>query len=69
MITDLNQPAKLWLADALSNFGTLLDAGKDPSLAIELPGGVKLELRVNCVPGIYERHTISAPLQVQNPKG
>lgn len=57
MIGDMKQPAKNWLADHLNNFGTLLEAGEDPSCLIKI-GGVELELRLNTLPGIFERHTI-----------
>ncbi len=69
MINDLNQPAKCWFADALSNFGTLLDAGHEPKMKLQFPGGVELEVRVTCIPGIYQQHTIELPQQDQNPKG
>jgi hypothetical protein len=59
MIADLNQPAKNWLADHLNNFGVLLDAGDDPSCLITLPEGIKVEIRLNSLPGVFERHQIS----------
>ncbi|MCU7842098.1 MAG: hypothetical protein KZQ94_22345 [Candidatus Thiodiazotropha sp. (ex Troendleina suluensis)] len=57
MITDLKQPAKNWLADHLQNFGTLLDAGEDPSCVITYQG-VEVEIRLNKLPGVFERQAI-----------
>lgn len=57
MIADLQQPAKAWLADHLQNFGTLLDSGDDPSCIITYQG-VEVEIRLNKLPGVFERETI-----------
>lgn len=57
MIADLQQPAKAWLADHLQNFGALLDAGDDPSCIITYQG-VEVEVRLNKLPGVFERETI-----------
>lgn len=57
MIADLKQPAKNWLADHLQNFGTLLDAGEDPSCVITYQG-VEVEIRLNKLPGVFERQAI-----------
>lgn len=56
MIADLTQPAKNWLADHLQNFVTLLDAGDDPSCIITYQG-VEIEIRLNKLPGVFERET------------
>jgi len=58
MIADLKQPAKYWLADHLNNFGVLLEKGEDPSCLITY-GGVEIEIRLNKVPGVFERKEIS----------
>lgn len=55
MISDMKQPAKNWLADHLNNFGTLLDAGNDPSCTLKLPNGIEVEIRLNKLPGVFER--------------
>jgi hypothetical protein len=57
MIVDLQQPAKNWLADHLKNFGTLLDSGDDPSYIMTYEG-VEVEIRLNKLPGVFERKVI-----------
>ncbi|MCU7934161.1 MAG: hypothetical protein KZQ99_04680 [Candidatus Thiodiazotropha sp. (ex Dulcina madagascariensis)] len=57
MISDLQQSAKNWLADHLQNFGALLDSGNDPSCIITYQG-VEVEIRLNKLPGVFERETI-----------
>ncbi len=57
MIADLQQPVKDWLADHLNNFGTLLDSGDDPSCIITYEG-VEVEIRLNKLPGVFEREVI-----------
>lgn len=59
-IHDMNQPAKNWLADNLENFGKLLDVDDDPSVLLRFDGGVVLELRLNELPGRFER--VSVPV-------
>jgi hypothetical protein len=59
MIADLKQPAKNWLADHLLNFGNLLDAGEDPSCVITYEG-VEIEIRLNKLPGFFEREAVKA---------
>lgn len=54
MIGDLHQPAKDWLADHLQNFGGQLKDGDDPSCIIEFQG-VEIEVRLNKIPGHFER--------------
>jgi hypothetical protein len=56
MIYDLKQPAKHWLADHLKNFGKMLDRGDDPSFLVEFDG-VEIEIRLNKLPGSFERKT------------
>jgi hypothetical protein len=58
VIADLKQPAKNWLADNLQNFGSLLDAGEDPSCTFTL-NGVEIEIRLNKLPGVFDRNTIA----------
>lgn len=57
MLTDLQQPAKHWLADAVLNFQTLLNEGDDPSFTLTV-GGAVIEIRLNEAPGIFSRKTI-----------
>lgn len=57
MLTDLHQPAKHWLADAVENFQTLLAENEDPSFVIEI-GGAVIEVRLNEAPGVFSRKTI-----------
>ncbi len=59
MITDFKQPARNWLADNLRNFGTLLENDEDPSCTFELHGA-EVEIRLNKLPGVFERETIEA---------
>lgn len=54
MIADLKQPAQSWLGDVLNNFVTLLDAGDDPSVIIEI-SGIEIEIRLKKVAGGFER--------------
>lgn len=65
MIADLKQPAKNWIADHLENFQTLIDAGDDPSCIITYKG-VEVEIRLNKLPGVFERETIKV-LGVERP--
>lgn len=58
MLTDLQQPAKHWLADAVMNFKTLLAEDDDPSFTLELNGCV-IEIRLNEAPGVFSRRTIT----------
>ena len=57
MLTDLQQPAKNWLADAVQNFKILLAENDDPSFTIEI-GGAVIEVRLNEAPGVFSRVTI-----------
>ena len=57
MIADMNQPAKHWMADIIQNMGTLLDNGDDPSMVFQIDG-VVLELRLNNLPGVFNRTTV-----------
>jgi len=54
MLNDLNQPAKHWLADAMGNLGDLLAAGDDPSFTLNV-FGAEIEIRLNKLPGHFER--------------
>ena len=58
MLTDLHQPAKHWLADAVQNFKLLLAENDDPSFVIKI-GGAVIEIRLNEAPGLFSRHTIT----------
>lgn len=57
-VTNLLQPAKDWLADAVENCGGLLERGEDPSFTIEA-AGVEMEIRINKIPGRFQRTTIA----------
>jgi len=57
MLTDLQQPAKHWLADAIKNFKTLLAENEDPSFTLEL-GGAVIEIRLNEAPGVFSRSVV-----------
>jgi len=57
MITDFKQPANHWIADCIENFKDLLQSGEDPTLKLNL-FGVEFELRLNKLPGVFERHEI-----------
>jgi len=57
MLNDLNQPAKNWLADAMSNMGGLLADGQDPSFTLNV-FGAEVEIRLNRLPGHFERASI-----------
>lgn len=63
MLTDLQQPAKHWLADAIENFQVLLKEGDDPSFTVEISGCV-MEIRLNEAPGVFSRRKI----KITNPK-
>jgi hypothetical protein len=53
----MKQPAKDWLADALENLGGMLGKGEDPSFIINIYG-VVIEIRLNTLPGNFERQKI-----------
>jgi hypothetical protein len=57
MITDLQQPAKDWIADHLQNFATLIESGDDPSCLVTY-GGIEFEVRLNKLPGHFEREVL-----------
>lgn len=57
-LTDFQQPAKHWLADAVMNFAALLDEGDDPSFTIKLDGCV-IEIRLNEAPGVFSRRRMT----------
>lgn len=61
MLTDLKQPAKHWLADAVINFQILLREGQDPSFTLSM-GGCVIEIRLNEAPGVFSRHTIEVDM-------
>ncbi len=61
MIADLKQPAQLWLADVLKNFGTLMEKGDDPSMFITI-NEVKLEIRLMELPGFFHRESVTVEL-------
>lgn len=55
MISDLNQPAKHWLADISEQFGIALDNGDDPSIELKIAGFI-IEIRLNRTPdGSFNR--------------
>ena len=58
MLTDLHQPAKHWLADAVQNFKLLLAENDDPSFVIEI--------RLNEAPGLFSRQTITLESHSEN---
>lgn len=58
MIGDLTQPAANWIVDHLENFGVLLDKGDDPSCIVEIQG-VEVEIRLNKLPGVFERQAVN----------
>jgi hypothetical protein len=60
MISDFKQPAKDWLADAVNNLGNFLKDGEDPSFIITIDG-VEIEIRLNKIPGHFNRQQISVP--------
>ena len=51
MISDLEQPAKLWLADVIDNFNLCLKEGIEPSLIIDVRG-VEIEISLKTL--IYD---------------
>jgi hypothetical protein len=57
MVSDLKQPTHHWLADLLENFSELLNEGEDPSCTITYEG-VEIEVRLNKIPGHFERKII-----------
>lgn len=65
MIADLKQPAQIWLGDVLNNFVTLLDAGDDPSVIIEI-SGIEIEIRLKKIAGGFER--VMVPVVVSEGK-
>lgn len=58
MIADLKQPAKHWLADVINNFGAQLKNGENPSIELKLFDDVVIEIRLNKLPGIFDRETV-----------
>ncbi len=60
MLNDLKQPAKDWLADAMENLGGLLGDGDDPSFTLVV-FGAEIEIRLNKLPGHFERVQIEVP--------
>lgn len=68
MIADLKQPAQCWLADVLNNFGTLMENDDDPSMFITL-NGIKLEIRLMELPGVFQREVIAVELKSENSEG
>jgi len=54
MISDFKQPAKDWIADVLNNLGNFLKHGDDPSFTITIDG-VEIEIRLNHIPGEFNR--------------
>lgn len=60
MIGDIQQSAKNWLADHISNFGNLLKEGDDPSCIIEYQG-VEIEIRLNKLEGVFDREILDVP--------
>jgi hypothetical protein len=67
MITNLQQPAKHWLADAVENFKKLLAENDDPSFTIEI-GEAVIEVRLNESPGVFSRKTIHVEISPTNDK-
>ena len=67
MLTDLQQPTKHWLADAVQNFKQLLGEEDDPSFTVELNGCV-IEIRLNEAPGVFSRRTVTLESQSENDK-
>ena len=65
MLTDLQQPTKHWLADAVQNFKQLLGEEDDPSFTVELNGCV-IEIRLNEAPGVFSRRTVTLESQSEN---
>ncbi len=65
MLTDLHQPAKHWLADAVQNFKLLLAENDDPSFVIKI-GGAVIEIRLNEAPGLFSRQTITLESHSEN---
>jgi len=60
MLNDLKQPAKDWLADAMENLSGLLGDGDDPSFTLDV-FGAEIEIRLNKLPGHFERVQIEVP--------
>ena len=60
MLNDLKQPAKDWLADAIENLSGLLGDGDDPSFTLDV-FGAEIEIRLNKLPGHFERAQIEVP--------
>jgi hypothetical protein len=60
MISDFKQPAKYWLADVLNNLGNFLKDGEDPCFTITIDG-VEIEIRLNNIPGEFNRQQIKVP--------
>jgi hypothetical protein len=58
MISDFNQPARMWLADMIDNFGTLLDRGEDPSVTVDLGNKVHVEVRLTRLGDDYNRERL-----------
>jgi hypothetical protein len=65
MLTNLQQPAKHWLADAVENFKQLLAENDDPSFTIEI-GGAVIEVRLNEASGVFSRKTIPVEISPTN---
>ncbi len=60
MLNDLKQPAKDWLADAMENLSGLLGDGDDPSFTLDV-FGAEIEIRLNKLPGHFERVQVEVP--------
>lgn len=58
MITDLQQSAKNWLADAFENFAQLMREGEDPSFTITC-GPAVIEVRLQSLEGHFERRAVT----------
>ena len=67
MISDFKQPAKDWLADVLNNLGNFLKDGEDPCFNIIIDG-VEIEIRLNNIPGQFNRQRIKVPNAVLSGK-
>ena len=68
MLNDLKQPAKGWLADAMENLSGLLGDGEDPSFTLNI-FGAEVEVRLNKLPGHFERVQIEVPNAALNSAG
>lgn len=60
MLSDIEQPAKDWIADVMLNLALLLGDGENPSFTMEFMGA-EIEIRLNSLPGHFERRRIEPP--------